>query len=476
MTLRLHYPFLFMTSRLSHPFLYMIFLFPFLFHQNLFAKATPITKAPGENEPLEMENADHFEGYRSRGEYVLSGKVRFRHGALRLETEKAIWLKDRNIVNCESGMRIVHQGAVLTAERGSYDKNRGEATAEGKVFMRDSSGNVEAQGKTIVYLRYQHSATLSGNPELRRFYTQSDSSAKAKGNLKDTSNAKVTGNSKDTGTSKVTIPTKSTPPKGSAPMAIAPKSSPFTSASTPSTPKKMTERDTLFIRGEVMTYNDSTQIAIADGKVRITRDKMNITCHKAEYHDKADSLFLLGDPVLVVDDNQIKGISMRLGMHGEEIRSLLVKGDAQAHSREPATDTSVARESDVKGDSLFMVFKEKTIDSVQVFKHATGTYYDIDKPKFVNKMSGDYMVLRFSKKQVQSANVLGDARSTYYHFEKKALKGRNQADGDTIDFAFKEGKIEEVRVKGHAKGTYYGERAGKAKKDSVMTKITGGKK
>ena len=429
----------------------LTFLFCFLFNQNLNAKATQITKPPGENEPLEMENADRFEGYRSRGEYILSGKVRFRHGALRLETEKAIWLKDRNIVNCESGMRIVHQGAVLTADRGSYDKNRGEATAEGRVFMHDSSGNVEAQGSTIVYLRYQHTATLSGNPELRRFYAAKDSTAKIAVNMKDSSKVNVTGSIKDTGNTKVTLPKASVP-------------------------RKMTERDTLFIRGEVMIYNDSTQIAIADGKVRITRDKMNITCHKAEYHDKADSLFLLGDPVLVVDENRIKGISMRLGMHGEEIRSLLVKGDAHAHSREPATDTSAARDSDVKGDSLFMVFKEKAIDSVQVFKHATGTYFDIDKPKFVNKMSGDYMVLRFVNKQVKSANVLGDARSTYYHIEKKALKGRNQADGDTIDFAFKEGKIEEVRVKGHAKGTYFGERVGKPKKDSVLTKITGGKK
>jgi lipopolysaccharide assembly outer membrane protein LptD (OstA) len=96
------------------------------------------------NEPLIMENADRFEGYRSRGEYVLSGKVRFRHGTLKLETERAVWLKDRNIVYCESGIRIVQRGAVLTGDGGNYDKNRGEAMAEGHVFMRDSSGQVEA--------------------------------------------------------------------------------------------------------------------------------------------------------------------------------------------------------------------------------------------------------------------------------------------------------------------------------------------
>jgi uncharacterized Zn ribbon protein len=217
------------------------------------------------------------------------------------------------------------------------------------------------------------------------------------------------------------------------------------------------------IYGETMTYNDSTQIAVADGKVRINRDKLRITCKKAEYHDAADSLYLIGEPLVLVDDNQVKGLVMRLGMHGEDIRSLLVKGAAEAHSVEPATDSNTARQSDLKGDSLFLTFKDKAIDSVQVFKNATGTYFDLDKPEYVNKMSGEYMVLRFAGKQITSANVLGGAKSSYYHYEQKRLKGRNDAQGDTIDFAFKAGKIDEVQVKGQATGTYFGERVGKAK-------------
>ncbi len=358
------------------------------------------------NEPLIMENADRFEGYRSRGEYILSGKVRFRHGTLKLETERAVWLKDRNIVYCESGIKIVQRGAVLTGDGGNYDKNRGEAMAEGHVFMRDSSGAVEASGRSIVYKRYKHLTTLTGDPILRRFYAASDSSDSL------------------------------------------------------STKMKSSRRDTLSIFGEVMTYDDSTQIAIADGKVRINRNRLRITCKKAEYHDAADSLFLIGEPLVLVDDNQVKGLVMRMGMHGEDIRSLLVKGAAQAHSVEPATDTSAARQSDLNGDSLFLTFKDKAIDSVQVFRNATGAYFDQDKPEYVNKMSGEYMVLRFAGKQISSANVLGGAKSSYYHFEQKRLKGRNDAEGDTIDFAFKSGKIDEVQVKGQAKGTYYGERAG----------------
>ena len=40
----------------------------------------------------------------------------------------------------------------------------------------------------------------------------------------------------------------------------------------------------------------------------------------------------------------------------------------------------MARQSHVEGDSLFLAFKEKAIDSVQVFRHAKGSYFDMDKP------------------------------------------------------------------------------------------------
>ena len=391
------------------------------------------------NEPLVMENADRFEGYRSRGEYVLSGKVRFRHGTLLLQTERAVWLKDRNIVYCESSMRIVQRGAVLTADKGSYDKNKGEASAEGNVFMRDSSGEVEGKGQSILYQRFKHLTTLRGDPELRRFYA-----------VKEKTDSTIAVSTADSLAHIDVLKGKRL--KGSDKNALV---------------KTKVPHDTLIIRGDFMTYDDSTQVAIADGKVRINRDKLKITCKKAEYHDAADSLFLLGEPMVLVDDNQVKGLTMRMGMHGEDIRSLLVKGAAQAHSIEPATDTTVARQSDVQGDSLFLAFKEKAIDSVQVFRSATGTYFDVDKPEYVNKMSGDYMVLRFAGKQVTGANVLGGAKSTYYHFEKKTLKGRNDAEGDSIEFAFKQGKVDEVRVKGRSKGTYFGEKPGKPKLDSV---------
>ena len=362
-----------------------------------------------------MENADHMEGSRISGEYILSGHVRFRHGQLHFETERAVWQREQNRVFCETGMRITHRGSRLTADHGSYDKAGNHALAEGHVFMRDSSGEVEALGEKLTYDRLHREAVLTGHPVARRIYP-----------------------AKAGDTAKSRLP------------------------------------DTLTIRGETLRYRDSLGIADANGDVLITRRDMRITCGVAEYRKKADSLFLSQDPKVKVDESEVNGLLMRLGLKGEELQGLLVKGKAEALSTEKATDSTRARKSHVEGDSLFLAFKKGAVESVQVFRRTIGTYYDVDRPEQVNRMSGDYMVLRFQEKHVHDAEVLGLAKSTYYHFEKDTLKGKNLAEGDRIAFTFQNGKIDEVLVKGSARGVYQGKALSRPKKtmakDSIKVK------
>ncbi len=349
------------------------------------------------DEPLLMENADKLEGYRSRGEIILVGHVRFRHGHLTLETERAVWVKEQNLIYCQQGIKVSQNASILTADRGSYSKSLNEATAQGRVHGIDSSGEAELFGDNLIYNRATHVAVLTGQPLLKRYSTSTD-----------------------------TVSHKS-------------------------------KKDTLEIRGEKLEYNDSTSIAIAENKVEIRREKMRIYCDKAEFHDQTDSLFLKGDPRVTVDDNEIKGQLMRMSLQGDLLQGLLVKGKAIANSLEAATDTSAARQSNVEGDSLLLAFKNKAIDSVQVFNHAKSRFYEVDQPKLVNTMNGDYMVMRFRDKKIHSAIVSGGAKSTYFQVEKKKLKGKNMAEGDTISFAFVKGKVDEVQVQGRATGTYYAE-------------------
>jgi hypothetical protein len=220
----------------------------------------------------------------------------------------------------------------------------------------------------------------------------------------------------------------------------------------------------LSIRGETLRYRDSSGVAEARGNVVITRRDLRITCGRAEYRKQADSMFLWESPVVKVDESEVKGIMMRLGLHGEELRGMMVTGQAEALSLEKATDSTRAHKSRVEGDSLFVAFRQGSVDSVQVFRRATGTYFDVDRPQYVNRMSGDYMVLRFQEKRVHDAEVLGTAKSTYYHFEKDSLKGKNRAEGDTIALAFRQGKIDEVLVKGLARGVYEGRNLGRSTK------------
>ncbi len=357
--------------------------------------------AQGATQPLVLENADRMEGARLSEEYVLTGNVRFRHGELRLETRRALWRREKNQVVCEDGMRVTHRGSLLTADRGSYDRDANLARAEGNVFMRDSAGEVEASGRRLVYNRVTGDAVLSGAPMARRFYSATEP---------DPDDASSAGRA----------------------------------------------ADTLTIRGNRLTYNDSMATARAVGDVVITRRDLRITASEAEYRQREDSLFLSGSPVAQVEDSEVRGLFMRLALDGETLRSLRVRGEAEALSFEAATDTSRARQSRVTGDSLLLAFRDGGVDSVEVFDSAEGTYWEPERPDYVNRMLGDYMVLRFRDRQAREAEVLGSARSTYYHFEEDTLKGRNRAEGDTIQFGFREGKVEEVLVKGRARGVYEG--------------------
>jgi lipopolysaccharide export system protein LptA len=366
--------------------------------------------------PLIMENADRMEGMRSTGEYILSGNVRFRHGDLRFETPRAYWRRDQNRVSSDEGMRITNRGALLTSDRGSYDKAGSNAVAEGRVFMRDSAGEVNGTAGMLVYNRVGRTATMTQGPKVQRFYpaTVSDSG-------------------------KVRAP------------------------------------DTLAIVGRQLRYNETRGVADAEGDVVITRRGLRITCGRAEYHQKEDSLFLFEKPVVKIDDSEVRGTVMRFALKGDSLRALRVRGEAQALSLEKATDSTKARQSKVTGDSLFVAFKESSIDSVQVFTRAEGTYWELEKPQYVNQLNGDYMVLRFREREPREAEVWGSARSTYFHFEGDTLKGKNRAAGDTITFGFLKGKVEDVLVKGSSQGVYEGKtlesraradsiRAGKGKK------------
>ena len=370
--------------------------------------------------PLIMENADRMEGMRSTGEYILSGNVRFRHGDLRFETPRAYWQRDLNRVSSNEGMRITNRGALLTSDRGSYDKSGSNAVAEGRVFMRDSANEVNGNAELLTYNRIARLATMTGSPIVRRFYpaTVNDSG-------------------------------------------------------------KIQAPDTLTIVGRLLRYNENKGVADAEGDVVITRRGLRITAGRAEYHQKEDSLFLFDKPVVKVDDSEVRGLVMRFGLSGDTLRGLRVRGEAQALSMEKATDSTKARSSKVTGDSLFVAFKEGTIDSVQVFTKAEGTYWELDKPQYVNQLNGDYMVLRFGDKEPREAEVWGAARSTYFHFEGDTLKGKNRAAGDTITFGFRKGKVEDVLIKGSSQGVYEGKTlAGKSGNKSAAdsAKVGKGKK
>src|SRR5690606_36405499 len=145
----------------------------------------------------------------------------------------------------------------------------------------------------------------------------------------------------------------------------------------------------------------------------ITRRDLHITCGRAEYRQREDSLILHEKPVARVEDSEIRGAVIRLGLAGEELRGLRVRGQAEALSYEKATDSTAARRSRVTGDSLFMAFVGGAIDSIEVFTQAEGTYWEVSKPDQDNRMDGDNMAMCARNRKTRGTRDIRTALITH---------------------------------------------------------------
>ena len=111
-----------------------------------------------------------MEGYGDRGEYLMTGNVVCQYGTLKLMTNKALWHKKRNEVVCEGGVTVLVNGMTFTSIRGGYKQDAGELWAERSVKVVDSNHLYEFTGQYMTYNRNSHWLTVTGSPDLKRFY------------------------------------------------------------------------------------------------------------------------------------------------------------------------------------------------------------------------------------------------------------------------------------------------------------------
>lgn len=123
----------------------------------------------GQSSPLIMEHADSLAAQRRAGFLLLRGDVRFHHDSIQFRTERAIWNKAFDLVNCDDGFDFKHPRGNIKAKTGSYQRKLELATAVGNVVARDSNGEGAYFGERLLYDRKKHILTLPEKPVLHQY-------------------------------------------------------------------------------------------------------------------------------------------------------------------------------------------------------------------------------------------------------------------------------------------------------------------
>jgi lipopolysaccharide export system protein LptA len=370
------------------------------------AKIKPESKKPPKPDiPLICQaNPGSAEGSGIRGEYILSGNVHCNYGKLKFKTSKATWNRAENAVMCEGEMEVSLNKFSLNAQTGGYNKSQDMAWARHNVIGYDTTGDHLFSAGYLTYHRNEFQMLLKENPVLKKIYRDS-------------------------------VKKSSLNPEGAS--------------------KKM-DVDTLFIRGDEIAYNDSTNFAVARRNVNIKRGNFIITCDSAYFNENDEKITFLGSPVLKLLNDKMRGDTMVMYLDGEQVKSLSLKGQAAGDYEDKPKDSPYKDTYHIEGDSLWMNFSSEDIEDIEVFRQALSTYSKSNFPEQKDELTGDYVNIKFKDRAIDKAKVFGSAQSIYFHMEGKKLSGKNVAAGDSMEIQFDNGKVQDIRVSGKASGTFFG--------------------
>ncbi|HPW93776.1 MAG TPA: hypothetical protein PLT31_01185 [Fibrobacteraceae bacterium] len=348
-----------------------------------------------QSSPLIMRHADSLSVARTRGSLLLQGKVHFIHDSIQFKTQRAIWNRDIDMVQCDGGFLFTHTDGFIRASSGVYQKKNNFASATGNVVAADSQNTYAFFGEHLTYDRKEGILTMPDKPILHQYEMKGDS-----------------------------IDTLSIKAK----KIVYHKKNEFASAF----------REVKIQQEKMLVTCDT---AYFDKKNNWMSLSGNPICHLENEMIQGDSIYLVLEP----DGKSLKSALVIRNAHGKQVQ--------KGKGRQPAQHTEAF------GDTLFVEFEKGKIKHLYVNVNAKGFFFEEDLPDYKNLMDGNRLDIYFEKGKVNKAIVGGNAQSTYFYVkENRSVSGRNESSGDTIQVDFKDGKVGSLRMIGGktlASGRYF---------------------
>ncbi|MCK4427118.1 MAG: hypothetical protein KAW16_01390, partial [candidate division Zixibacteria bacterium] len=124
------------------------------------------------SESIELLNADLTELRMEKDNVMLNliGNVKFKHGEVNLESERAVWYRTAGQVVFIDFVKIEDPDQILTADRVTYNKNSRKVIADGDVRLLSKKEDAVISGghgeydRTTKFVLFSQSPTLTLKP------------------------------------------------------------------------------------------------------------------------------------------------------------------------------------------------------------------------------------------------------------------------------------------------------------------------
>ena len=209
----------------------------------------------------------------------------------------------------------------------------------------------------------------------------------------------------------------------------------------------------IFGNGKVVETTNNIEI-LGDYISSLDRKKVNVYGN-AEFYQKTDSLELFADTLIL---NRLTNISTAINSVRIFQKDIECTGDFALFNHTDSTlalrgNASVKFQSnEVLADSIFIVFKQKSVESLDAINNAITTQVYNKEESKVNRFEGRNIYITMKNKKMDKMRSVHNAISLFY-FEDD--KGINSITADSIHVFFKHNDVDHVKEYGGVDGTFY---------------------
>lgn len=365
--------------------------------------------------PLRLDTADEIENQRIDGKDIMKAKghVKFSQDTLTATCEQAAFFRDLQMAILVGSVALNDLHRTVFCEKARYYARQRKSVCQGNVLFIDrsttlvadsliyfqESGQLYAYGNVVVFDSLE-SVTLYGEES---FYDVRGKYANVKGHP-------------------YMIQYDSTQFKGqnTARLSRGLASKPVMDSL--GNPVRFKPEEQLTAKGLfVESFIDKNKIIVKDS-VSFAREKLYTTSQKATFFSKEENLILEEKPEATYEKNIMTGDTMEVRFSNKLIKTILVKGKAEATSE---ADPKVHKTHRLRAKEMTMYIGDNKIQMLEAKGNAYNIYY-LENKEGVNEISGPKINLFFEESgKLARFKVTGGAEGTYYPEKYEDRAGKN---------------------------------------------------